>query len=202
VSEGVVGTTKVTYTATDAAGTTSNAQLPVTVIDTVPPVTTATEGPYPSANNTINIDITSFSVTPKGGGTAITGSADCWSSSGVAVSLNATDTCGLKQLTYSLAGAQTGSGTVASGEATIDVTKAGSTTITYYSTDKSGNAEAAKALPIFVGQSVLGFGFSCAPSPHLNPPAHGTVTAKGTVTITNEKSGKSVTEPFNVTFSY
>jgi hypothetical protein len=173
------------------------------VVDTRPPTTTATPGPSKTPDISISINITSYSVTPKGGGTAVTGSASCWTSSGVAIALSAADACAQKEITYALTGAQTGGATVAGGVATVTVTTAGSTTVSYYATDKAGNKETAKTVPILVGKSVAGFGFSCAPSPSLkNLPAHGTVTAKGTVTITNTRTGQKVTSAFSFTQSY
>src|SRR4029079_6845244 len=101
----------------------------------------------------ISINITSYKVTPKGGGQVVTGTASCWTSPGVKVALSATDACSLKQITYALTGAQTGGATVAGGSATINVTKAGSTTISFHATDTAGNAEATTTLPIFISSS-------------------------------------------------
>ncbi len=204
VNAGAVGPYTVTYTVTDPSGNTSSLNRSINVVDTLAPSTTATVGPNPVPNRYINIDITSYTVTPKGGGATITGTADCWTSAGLAVALKAADACALKQLTYTLTGVQTGSATVASGSATIDVTKNGSTTITYYATDKAGNAEATKTLPVFVGAGPGGqFGFSCAPSASLkNLPSHGTVTGKGTVSITNSKTGRTLSQSFSFTQTY
>jgi hypothetical protein len=133
----------------------------------------------------------------------VTGAATCWSSPGIAITLKAVDSCSLKRITYALIGGQTGGATVAGGLATVTVTKAGGTTVSYYATDTAGNIETAKTLPVFVGRTTAGFGFSCAPSPSLKTlPPHGTVTAKGTVTITDPKTGKKVTTAFSFTQSY
>jgi hypothetical protein len=198
-----VGTYTVTYSVADPSGNAASAARSVSVVDTLPPKTSATVGPNPAGNRYINIDITSYSVTPKGGGSAVTGAADCWTSPGIAIALNAVDACSLKQITYALTGAQTGGASVAGGLATVNVTKMGSTTVSYFATDTAGNTGATNTLPIFVGHATEGFGFSCAPSPSLRAlPSHGTVTATGTVTITNPLTGKKVTEAFSFTQSY
>jgi hypothetical protein len=131
----------------------------------------------------------------------VSGSASCWTAPGIAVTLNAADTCALKQLVYNLSGAQTGGATVPGGTASFSVTKAGSTTVSYSATDRAGNQSATQTIPITVGHSPLGFGFSCAPSASLkNLPSHGTVTVQVTVTITAGK--QTVTQPFRFTQSY
>ena len=198
-----LGTSPGSCTATDPAGNSATCQPSITVVDSLPPATTATPGPSKTPDVTISINITSYSVTPKGGGAAVTGSANCWTAPGIAIALSAVDACAQKQITYALAGAQTGGATVAGSAATVTVTTAGSTSVSYYATDKAGNKETAKTLPIFVGKAGAGFGFACAPSPSLkNLPAHGTVTAKGTVTITNTRTGQTVTSAFSFTQSY
>jgi hypothetical protein len=203
VHTGAVGTYALVYSVADPSGNAASATRSVNVIDTLPPTTSVTAGPNPAANKYININITSYSVTPQGGGTPVTGSADCWTSPGIAVAISAVDACALKQITYSLAGAQTGGATVAGGTATVAVSKTGSTTLSYYATDKAGNVAPTNPLPLFVGRAAEGFGFSCAPSPSLkNLPRHGTVTAKGTVTFTDPPTGKTYTKAFSFTFSY
>jgi alpha-tubulin suppressor-like RCC1 family protein len=198
-----VGSYTETYKVFDPAGHLGQDTRAVSVVDTLPPTTTATIGPNGSATPTVVINITSYSITPKGGGAPVTGSASCWTSSGLAVALKAVDACSIKQVTYALSGAQTGGATVAGGIATVPITAAGSTTVTYYATDSAGNVENARTLPVYVGHGAEGYGFTCSPLPTLkNLPAHGTVTAKGTVTITNPKTGKSITEPFSFTQSY
>jgi hypothetical protein len=197
-----VGTYVETYTASDPSGNKGAATRSVQVIDSVAPTTTATEGPNGTPNRLVTIAVTSYTVTPTGGGTPVTGSATCWSTPGVAVSLSATDSCALKQVTYSLTGAQTGGATVAGASASFAVTKSGATTVSYYATDSAGNVEAARKLPIFVA-NVLGFGIACAPSPTIKGmPPHGTVTVKGTLTVADSKTGKKTSSAFSFSFSY
>jgi hypothetical protein len=196
-----VGTSLGSCTATDPSGNSAACQPSITVVDTVAPTTTATTRASGTPNRLITINVTSYSVTPSGGGKVIAGSATCWSTAGVAVTLTATDSCALKQLTYALSGAQTGGATVPS-SASFTVTKNGTTTVTYGATDIAGNVETAKRLPIFVG-GLLGFGISCAPSPSLTGlPAHGTVSLKGTVTLTDSKTGRQTLQSFSFSFSY
>jgi hypothetical protein len=205
-TSGVIDPTKVgsyteTYSATDPSGHTGSASRTVNVVDTVSPTTSATIGPSTAADRTININITSYTVTPNGGGATLSGSASCWTAPGIAIALNAVDACALKQIVYALSGAQTGGATVAGGHASFTVTKAGSTTVSYYAADKAGNQEALHTIPVYVGRHPLGFGFSCAPSLSLKSfPPHGTVTAKGTVTITSGK--QTITQSFSFTQSY
>jgi hypothetical protein len=203
VKTGAVGTYTLTYSVADPSGNAASSARQVSVVDTLPPTTTATAGPNPPANKYININITSYSITPKGGGPPVTGTANCWTSPGISVALSAVDACSLKQITYALSGAQTGGATVAGGAANVTVSKTGSTTLTYYATDSAGNRETSKQLPILVARSQDGFGFSCAPSPSLqNIPKCGTVTASGTVTWTNPQTRQKYTKPFSFTHAY
>jgi alpha-tubulin suppressor-like RCC1 family protein len=196
-----VGSYTETYSVSDPSGNAGSATRTVSVVDTLAPTTSATVGANPGANTTITVKITSYSITPKGGGTPVTGSATCWSSSGLTVALKAVDACSIKQITYALSGAQTGGATVTGGLANVNLTTAGTTTLSYYATDSAGNQEIAHTLPLFLGSSTGGQKFSCSPAPQ-NLPAHGTVTAQGTITITNSKTGKTTTESFNFTQSY
>jgi hypothetical protein len=191
----------VSYSVADPSGNTTQASRTLNVVDTLPPTISAIEGPSTTADHTININITSYTVTPTGGGTTMSGSASCWTAPGIAITLNATDACALKQLVYALSGAQIGGASVSSGTASLTVTKTGSTTVSYYATDEAGNQSAAQTIPIYVGHHPLGFGFSCAPSVSLKSlPPHGLITAKGTVTITAGK--QTTTQPFSFTQSY
>jgi hypothetical protein len=204
VNTGALGAYSVTYKVSDPAGNSATATRTVSVVDTQAPATTATVGPNPVPNRYINYNVTSYTVTPKGGGTPVTGAAQCWTSSGIAVTLKAADACGLKALTYTLAGAQTGAATVQGGNATFNVTQNGSTLVSYYATDAAGNAEAPKTLLVSLSTNGGGqSGFSCAPSPNLkNLPQHGTISASGTVTVTNTANGKTTSQPFSFTQSY
>jgi len=195
-----VGSYTKTYKASDPSGNVGSATRVVNVVDTLAPTTSATVSPTPSANLTVTIKITSYSITPKGGGTPIIGSATCWSASGMAVALKAVDACSIKQITYALSGAQTGGATVTGGLANVTVTAPGSSTLSYYATDSAGNKENVRTLPLFIG-GTQGVPYACSPA-LTNLPPHGTVTAQGTVTVTNSKTGKTTTWPFSFTHSY
>jgi hypothetical protein len=106
-----------------------------TFADSTPPVTTATPSPAPNANG--------------------------WSKSNVVVTLNATDLggAGVQDIHYSLTGAQTGSGLVNGGVATVPISTDGVTMLTYYARDNAGNQEAAKTLTVridTIGPTLVG----------------------------------------------
>jgi N-acetylneuraminic acid mutarotase len=118
-----IGTTTETLTATDAAGNTATATFNVIVSpgDTTPPTTNAN---YQAPN------------------------ANGWNRFNVGVSLNAFDSSndgppsGVKSITYSLTGAQTGGGTFNTSSTSFTISTEGTTTVTYHATDNRDNVEA------------------------------------------------------------
>jgi streptogramin lyase len=171
--------------------------------DHTPPVTTATPSAGPSFGNfSVVFNISSATLTPAGGIPQSFGPLTCWLSPSVVVNLRAADEAGgsgVKQVNYSLSGAQTKALTVVSGSSTtVTISAPGMTTITYFSTDFAGNVETAKSLTLFVSSA----GFSCSPATSVTIPAHGTLTVVGTITITNVSTGSVTTFPFDVTFSF
>jgi hypothetical protein len=112
-------------------------------VDRTPPVTGAIASPAPGPGN--------------------------WNNTNVTVSLNATDNptgSGVKQIQYSLTGAQTGGPIVVTGSsASITITAAGSTTLSYFATDNAGNVEAAKSLTINIDRSAPATSASASPLP-------------------------------------
>ena len=112
-------------------------------VDRIPPVTVANASPGPGPGN--------------------------WNNTNVTVSLNATDNStgsGVKQIQYSLAGAQTGGPFVVSGSsASITITAAGATTLSYFATDNAGNVETAKSLTINIDRSAPFTSASPSPLP-------------------------------------
>jgi len=99
--------------------------------DTTKPSTTATPSPAPNSAG--------------------------WNNSDVKVHLSATDNeggWGVKQITYSASGAQTIAIMDVSGSsADINLNAEGTTTLTYYATDKAGNVEAPKTLTLKIDKS-------------------------------------------------
>jgi hypothetical protein len=92
--------------------------------DSIAPVTTA--NPSPSAN------------------------ASLWNNTSVTAALQATDSggSGVKEIHFTLSGAQSGSGVVSAESASVSITTEGITTLTYWAIDNAGNAEVANTLII------------------------------------------------------
>ena len=104
--------------------------LTARIPDITPPVTTAVATPGPNG--------------------------DGWNKTDVAIALTATDDdcCfGVKQIVYTLSGAQTGSATVPGASASVTITAEGVTTLTYHAVDSEGNVETAKALVIRIDKT-------------------------------------------------
>jgi len=98
--------------------------------DTVPPITSITALPAPNAKD--------------------------WNNSNVTVTLTAADNpggSGVQQINIALSGAQTRSSTVTGSSATVSISTEGVTTITYFSIDEAGNAEAPKTLVIMLDKT-------------------------------------------------
>src|SRR5262249_24529608 len=115
------------------------------VTDTTPPRTRASASPHPNAK--------------EGNRTNVT------------VALSATDNIGgsgIKQISYSLSGAQT-AGSVAAGTSTsVTASTAGTTTLTYFATDNAGNQEAARTLTLNIDKTLPTTKASASPSPNAN----------------------------------
>jgi len=113
-----------------------------------------------------------------------------WNNGDVKVILHAQDGPGgiVKQIEYSLSGAQSASSQVVSGDsASINVSNEGITTISFFATDVAGNIEAVQTLEVRIDKTrpaILGMPASCS----LWPPNHKLVTV-GTVTASDVLSG-------------
>ncbi len=114
--------------------------------DLIPPITTATLSVNPNANG--------------------------WNNSNLRVSLSATDNepggSGVKEIHYTMSGAQSGGNVLLGSTATLTVSSEGITTITYFSVDNAGNFEAAKSITIKLDKTpptILG---SRTPAPNTN----------------------------------
>lgn len=195
------GSTTVTYFATDRAG---NAEAPKTLtvrIDTIAPSSTAIAAPAANAAG--------------------------WNATNVAITLAASDAgSGVAGIAYTLSGAQAGSGTLAS-PGTVAITAEGATTITWFATDKAGNAEAPHALAVNIDKtapvltvpaailvdatSTLGaaviYGVTATDNSGLAPrlacsPASGATYAIGTTSVActaTDAAGNAATARFTVT---
>jgi hypothetical protein len=115
---------------TDVAGQLQRiAQLTVAP-DNTPPATTVAASPPPNASG--------------------------WNNANVTISLKASDNAngsGIQQITYATTGAQVGSGIVAGDSASFPVIAEGETTITYFSSDRAGNAEAPKSFVVRIDKT-------------------------------------------------
>ncbi|MBI4321465.1 MAG: PKD domain-containing protein [Chloroflexi bacterium] len=102
----------------------------ITVLDKTPPRTTAVPSPGPNANG--------------------------WNNTDVALALSAVDNIpgsGVKEISYSLAGAQTGGGVVPGNSASVTLSAEGIITVTYFARDNAGNQEAAKTIVIRIDKT-------------------------------------------------
>jgi YVTN family beta-propeller protein len=194
------GTTTITYFAKDNLG---NQELPKTVtvqVDKTRPTTTfvAASGTLPPFWGLLTA---TASGTVSSGGTIVLGfTATCFNTQGLVAKLDATDNpggSGVAQITYSLTGAQVGTGSPAGSSVAIPVTIPGMTTLAYFATDLAGNAETPKADMIFVGVSE-GAAVSCASTPvdFTKIPPHGSVALSGSLGV------GGISYPFTVAFSY
>ena len=136
--------------------------------DTIPPTTSAAVQPAPNA---------------KG-----------WNNSNPTVVLTAIDNpsgSGVKQISVSLTGAQTGSSLVTGNSAPITITAEGSTTITYFAIDNAGNVEAAKTLTVLLDKTPPTVAATVSPVPNssgVNTSAPVSVTFSGTDTLSGVSS--------------
>jgi hypothetical protein len=133
--------------------------------DTTPPTTTATQSPTPNPNG--------------------------WNNTNVTVNLNAVDNpggSGVKEIHFSLTGAQTGSIVVAGSTATVTITAEGTTTLTYFAIDNAGNQEVRKVVTIKIDKTPPVISGMPAPGCTLWPPNHKFVQV-ATVTATDALSG-------------
>lgn len=116
--------------------------------------------------------------------------ANGWNNSDVRVTLTAQDNPGgiVKQIEYSLSGAQNAASQVIAGDTvSINVVNPGVTTITFFATDVAGNVEAAQTLTVRIDKTrpvISGMPPSCS----LWPPNHQLVTV-ATVTAADSLSG-------------
>lgn len=148
------------YIVTGASGKVYSA-----LTDTTPPGTLATPSPGPNGNG--------------------------WNISNVTVTLSATDNAGgsgVKQIQYSLSGAQSGGSVVSGNTATFAISAEGVTTITYFAQDNAGNSEAPKTLIVQIDKTAP----TATATPSPAPNANGWNNTNVTVTITGSDSGSGI----------
>lgn len=95
-----------------------------------------------------------------------------WNNSNVTITLNSIQNepgaPGVKQIQWSLTGAQTGSDTVRGSTAVVTVFMEGISTLTFYATDNAGNQEAPNSLMIQVDNTVPSITGVRTPAPNPN----------------------------------
>ncbi|MBI4635367.1 MAG: 6-bladed beta-propeller [Candidatus Rokubacteria bacterium] len=92
-----------------------------------------------------------------------------WNNTDVTVTLHATDNpngSGVKEIQYSLAGAQAGGAVVSGSVASVMITAEGTTTLVYFARDNAGNQQAPRTLTIRIDKTPPGL--ACSPSPAAN----------------------------------
>lgn len=117
--------------------------------------------------------------------------ASGWNNGPVTVQLTAVDDdTGVQDVRYELTGAQTGGAVVAGDSAEVVVTTEGVTTLEFYATDASGNAEPPRTLTIRIDRTAPGVSCSSDPA-RLWPPNRKLVPVRTVVTVDDATSGAS-----------
>ena len=157
-----LGTNVLTLTVRKSNGTSASDTVTILVRDTTAPVTTA-----------------SFQPANSGG----------WHSTNVTVVLNSTDACsGVKQIIYSLAGAESGATTVSDAIATLSLSTEGTTVLNFHAGDSAGNIETPHELTFRIDKTAPQI--SCSAKPNLLwPPNHRLAPVTVAVDVTDDLSG-------------
>ncbi|MGE5321571.1 MAG: OmpL47-type beta-barrel domain-containing protein [Actinomycetota bacterium] len=146
------------------------AEPPAQNADTIPPVTQVTATPLANASGWNNSDVTlQFAATDNPGGS------------------------GVKSITVSSSGAQTGQTTTQGSSAVLKIAAEGTTTVTYFAVDNAGNQEAAKTLTIQLDKTAPTF--SGLPAGCSLWPPNGKLVDVATISAADALSGVAT---FNV----
>lgn len=140
--------------------------------------------PLPPPDTTPPTTIASPSPGPNGNG---------WNNTNVTVSLSATDNpggSGVKEIHFSLIGAQLGGGVVTGSVASVTISAEGITSLTYFAIDNAGNQEAPKTLTLRIDKTSPTLACSVSPNT-LWPPNHRMVAVTASVTVTDLTSGSA-----------
>jgi parallel beta-helix repeat protein len=159
------GISSVSYGATDKAGNAETSKSLTVKIDKTAPVTTAASTPAAGASG--------------------------WNTTGVSVSLNASDNpggSGVQNLSYVLTGAQQGSAVTAGNTASVSVAAEGVTNLGYAAADTAGNLEATRNLVVQIDKTGPVIGGMPAPGCSLSPAKHQLVQV-ASVTASDALSG-------------
>jgi hypothetical protein len=118
-----------------------------------------------------------------------------WNNSDVSVTLTAADNTGgsgVKEIGFSLTGAQAGGATTGGNVATVPISANGVTTLTYFARDKAGNQEAATALTVRSDKTppTLTFG---SPTPGANAAGWNNADVSIAFTTADDLSGVAST---------
>lgn len=109
----------------------NNISIAIPGQDTIPPVSVATASPAANAAG--------------------------WNNTNVVVTINSTDNepggTGVREIDFSLTGAQTSSGNVPGSSATVTISAEGTTTLTFFAIDNAGNQESPKSLTVKIDKT-------------------------------------------------
>ena len=143
------------------------------IADNTPPTTTMTLAPKPNASG--------------------------WNKTSVTVALNATDNSGgsgVKEIQFSLSGAQPGAGLVGGSAASVPIAAEGTTTLTYFARDNANNAEAPKTLPVQIDKTPPTVTFA-SPTPSPNAAGWNNGNVSIAFAAADSLSGLAATTPSN-----
>ncbi len=116
-----------------------------------------------------------------------------WNNTTVTVDLSAVDTsgwAGVKEIKYTLTGAQTGGGVVSGASGSFSISAEGTTTVAYVATDKTGNQETPKTLLVSIDTRPPAATATASPVPNVKGwnNTNVTISFSGTDTLSGLES--------------